>query len=479
MHYSNFYASSPSQRCKKCYNRVQYLNKMAREKDRRVPEDAAAIAFKASMRGARIPLTKGPSGGASGGASGGGGRNGQHVSALPPPGMRAPLVTNLVAQSGNSLVGRTTRMLMAPSARVLSGHALFDKFSNPPGATLGRVIGETMEAVKRSSSGPPAPQLHFVDQSTRLAGDASEASLSMDDLQSVVSALLVNEDHKMLFGAPVDYIALGIPSYPRVIKEPMDLGTLLSRIRPRGTPPAEIVRLMRLVAGNAKTFNEPGSYVHDAAVELEKEMERLLADKVAAATVRRRNAVQPTALCAVCHQEGALGHDTVCCLVDKCPEPRVFMHRHCAPRELQPVVATVPFACRRCRDTFRRETGGLPNQPNNMEETHRLAVWTPRTLQLLDEANTYVVPAPAVLDDEEPEALETRRQLADEVREKRFAYNPFWCHHQPTTVTDKIAVEAASLIRVAAKHKTAYATGPVDGDDDSPRKRPRRAAAPV
>ena len=72
------------------------------------------------------------------------------------------------------------------------------------------------------------------------------------------------------FSEPVDPVALGIPTYHQIIKEPMDLRTLARKMEAKEVEtPEEFARLARLVFQNAVTFNvEPTHSVHQAARNL-------------------------------------------------------------------------------------------------------------------------------------------------------------------------------------------------------------------
>jgi hypothetical protein len=72
------------------------------------------------------------------------------------------------------------------------------------------------------------------------------------------------------FSEPVDPIALGIPTYVHIIKEPMDLRTIEQKMNAGSIEtPEEFARLVRLVFENAMTFNvDPGHSVHQAARNL-------------------------------------------------------------------------------------------------------------------------------------------------------------------------------------------------------------------
>lgn len=85
------------------------------------------------------------------------------------------------------------------------------------------------------------------------------------------------------FNAPLDYIALGIPFYPTVIKTPMDLGSIQVRLAPNTTSrspsqsmlthetlahPEHFAAHVRLVFDNAMQFNQEGSPIYNAAEQL-------------------------------------------------------------------------------------------------------------------------------------------------------------------------------------------------------------------
>ena len=72
------------------------------------------------------------------------------------------------------------------------------------------------------------------------------------------------------FSEPVDPIALGIPTYFDIIKEPMDLRTLHRRMEANEVKsPEEFARLCRLIFENAVMFNvDPTHSVHQAARNL-------------------------------------------------------------------------------------------------------------------------------------------------------------------------------------------------------------------
>ena len=48
----------------------------------------------------------------------------------------------------------------------------------------------------------------------------------------VTTKALINNKNGAPFSQPVDYVALGIPHYPTIIKRPMDLGSIQVRANP-------------------------------------------------------------------------------------------------------------------------------------------------------------------------------------------------------------------------------------------------------
>lgn len=79
------------------------------------------------------------------------------------------------------------------------------------------------------------------------------------------------------FLAPIDPVALGIPHYPQVIKEPMDLSTIEERLRAGffQSNSHEFVRLLDLIFTNCTTFNPVNTVVHQNALEMRKAVMRL------------------------------------------------------------------------------------------------------------------------------------------------------------------------------------------------------------
>ena len=93
----------------------------------------------------------------------------------------------------------------------------------------------------------------------------------------MVSELKKNKNAE-LFLAPVDWKALGLTNYLAVIKKPMDLGTISSNIESgKYDSVLGVAADIDLVWNNAMTYNLPGSYVYETALDLQKLAKQALA----------------------------------------------------------------------------------------------------------------------------------------------------------------------------------------------------------
>jgi len=80
------------------------------------------------------------------------------------------------------------------------------------------------------------------------------------------------------FNVKVDWKGLGLMDYPKVVKHPMDLGTVREKLRSgKYATTADFAADVRLVWKNAKLYNQEGSEIYDAAHELEGAFENAFA----------------------------------------------------------------------------------------------------------------------------------------------------------------------------------------------------------
>ncbi|XP_004297564.1 PREDICTED: transcription factor GTE10-like [Fragaria vesca subsp. vesca] len=102
---------------------------------------------------------------------------------------------------------------------------------------------------------------------------ASNAQL-MKQCEGLLNQLMKHQ-HAWVFKHPVDVVKLNIPDYFTVIKHPMDLGTVKSKIASGGyLNPLSFAADVRLTFSNAMTYNPPGNDVHIMAEILSKYFEQ-------------------------------------------------------------------------------------------------------------------------------------------------------------------------------------------------------------
>ena len=86
---------------------------------------------------------------------------------------------------------------------------------------------------------------------------------------------LTSHRYSWVFSKPVDPVALNIPDYFTIISEPMDLGTIKSKLEKNiYSGIEEFAADVRLTFSNAMTYNPPNNDVHLMAKELNKIFER-------------------------------------------------------------------------------------------------------------------------------------------------------------------------------------------------------------
>eukprot|EP01119_Soliformovum_irregulare_P000497 TRINITY_DN10345_c0_g1_i2.p1 TRINITY_DN10345_c0_g1~~TRINITY_DN10345_c0_g1_i2.p1 ORF type:complete len:394 (-),score=83.47 TRINITY_DN10345_c0_g1_i2:26-1207(-) len=83
--------------------------------------------------------------------------------------------------------------------------------------------------------------------------------------------LLFQDERSAPFREPVDPIALGIPDYLKIIKHPMDLGTIQFKLDSNVyTSVDEALADVELIWSNAFTYNSENSPVHQYAMEMKR-----------------------------------------------------------------------------------------------------------------------------------------------------------------------------------------------------------------
>jgi hypothetical protein len=93
------------------------------------------------------------------------------------------------------------------------------------------------------------------------------------DCESLLTRLMSHQ-YGWVFNTPVDVVKLNLPDYFTIIKHPMDLGTIKTKIDTGAySDPLEFAADVRLTFSNAMTYNPPGNDVYIMADTLRKYFE--------------------------------------------------------------------------------------------------------------------------------------------------------------------------------------------------------------
>ncbi|XP_011652554.1 transcription factor GTE10 isoform X3 [Cucumis sativus] len=122
--------------------------------------------------------------------------------------------------------------------------------------------GRNGPSAKRSSSG------RF--ESAKPAAVSASSTASLKQCEQLLQRLM-SHTFGWVFNTPVDVVKLNIPDYFTVIKHPMDLGTVKSKLTAgEYTHPLDFAADVRLTFSNAMTYNPPANDVHTMAKTLSK-----------------------------------------------------------------------------------------------------------------------------------------------------------------------------------------------------------------
>lgn len=102
---------------------------------------------------------------------------------------------------------------------------------------------------------------------------SSSNAMVMKQCEALLNRLMAHQ-HAWVFNTPVDVVKLNIPDYHTVIKHPMDLGTVKSKLTTgKYMNPWGFAADVRLTFSNAMTYNPAGNDVHVMAETLSKYFE--------------------------------------------------------------------------------------------------------------------------------------------------------------------------------------------------------------
>lgn len=126
---------------------------------------------------------------------------------------------------------------------------------------------------------PPAPKdLPYSDVKPRRKKNASE--LKFCDMVCKELTKKIHEAYAFPFYTPVDPVALNIPDYFKIIREPMDLSTIQSKLKTNQYETGhDFEKDIRLMFRNCYRFNPPNQAVHQMGKRLEGVFDQKWAEK--------------------------------------------------------------------------------------------------------------------------------------------------------------------------------------------------------
>jgi len=113
----------------------------------------------------------------------------------------------------------------------------------------------------------------------RSRGTASKEDTAKFVKCSAILTKLMTHEHAWPFNVPVDPVALNLPDYSTIIKEPMDFGTIKKTLKAKNyTSVDEFVDEVELVFANCLNYNGEQSDIGKWAIELRALFRQLFAD---------------------------------------------------------------------------------------------------------------------------------------------------------------------------------------------------------
>ena len=134
-----------------------------------------------------------------------------------------------------------------------------------------------------------------------LVAEASNSGVRVQQLRTLHASLMKHQKNPHeLFNIPVDPVALLIPDYDKVVRQPMDLGLIKRRLEDGYySTTSEYAYDVRLVFANAQRFNPLGHWINGAAATVSQFFEEKLRRLEAKCLTERQR--QAGHSCGVCH----------------------------------------------------------------------------------------------------------------------------------------------------------------------------------
>lgn len=145
----------------------------------------------------------------------------------------------------------------------------------PPVLDSVKSSGQVSRTGKKSSSSSNKPRGWNRGTSGRFEsvkqGSVSNPNAAIMKQCEVLLKKLMSHEYAWVFNTPVDEKELNIPDYYTVIKHPMDLGTIKSKLASGAySSPLDFLADVKLTFSNAMTYNPPGNDVHIMADTMQK-----------------------------------------------------------------------------------------------------------------------------------------------------------------------------------------------------------------
>ncbi|CAA7393961.1 unnamed protein product [Spirodela intermedia] len=207
---------------------------------------------------------------------GGGGGGGREVTSAAAVSRPSPV---LISQPP---VLDSSPRLSASDRRTPKGgnHYLLPAAESPLGGCSGTASFPHGDNDKNLSVGKRSLPLTSPREAKRQATGESEKLLAVMMKKCVqILTKLMKHRYGWVFNTPVDVMGLGLHDYHQIIKRPMDLGTVKSKLdKSSYTSPVEFAADIRLTFNNALLYNPEGHDVHKMAEQLLNLFEKLFAD---------------------------------------------------------------------------------------------------------------------------------------------------------------------------------------------------------
>uniref|UniRef100_A0A2P2KL44 Bromodomain-containing protein n=1 Tax=Rhizophora mucronata TaxID=61149 RepID=A0A2P2KL44_RHIMU len=181
-----------------------------------------------------------------------------------------------VLQSKVTATLSSNLVLLSPSSDI---HSCSDGHKRPPLDDLYRSFeASALHGKKRAPSGRNGTHTKkgtsgHIEPMKSAAPVGTSKDILMKQCETLLQRLMTHQ-FSWVFNEPVDAVKLNIPDYHTIIKQPMDFGTVKSRMASgEYSSPVGFAADVRLTFSNALKYNPPGNDFHNMAKTLSKYFE--------------------------------------------------------------------------------------------------------------------------------------------------------------------------------------------------------------